>query len=468
MRKLFFSCLFFLVGLAANAQTPTLSNNTISKKDVGVVNAKAILNNKVQEALNTWIEIYEMPNYQGKMARFNNTVENIILPFTSKNISIKRGSNNLARISLSTGGLNSTKNVVISDDVPNLNALNTTLENPPYSVLFLQLPYVEIFEKPNYQGKSIKFPYQVSKYYPNPAVKNYNVPVVSPPLPFVSKNVSVKLSDPKLIAYLKVNDLNPIVVHDNVPNLQLPYERINSILIDHKVHIVVSLRAILSEIHNNDCKKLYGNIDMEVYTSNGMGGQSFALIADKRNVTNPWITSSTNINPIITDQWSFNNNTTFRINAFKESKEDVQQQNKNCTMLYNIKDYYSPVNTGRPFLLLTGDYSPYDFHFIVGSMSIVNKGVYLKLKVDLGSAHKGCDLCTDFTWDAKMATADIKNIPLEKLGTPTPGGINSTYFVGNYRSDVRTNGGTNGPLHATYLQIDDGIFQNFIPHLKQL
>jgi hypothetical protein len=454
--------------LAANAQVPTLGNNTISKKDVGVVNAKAILNNTAQEALNTWIEIYEFPNYQGKMVRFTTTTENLSLPFTAKNISIKRGSNNLVRISLSTGGLNSAKNVVISEDVSNLNDLTTTLQSPPYSVLFLQLPYVEIFERPNYQGKSIKFPYQVSRYYPNPAVKNYNATIVSPLLPFVSKNVSIKLSDPKLIAYLKINDLNPLVVHGNVPNLLLPYERINSILIDHKVHIVVSLRAILSEIHNNDCKKIYGNIDFELFTQSSMGGQSLALLADKANVTNPWLTTD-NINPLITDKWSFDNNTIFRINAFTESKAMVQQQNKICTTLYNIKDFYSPVTSGKPFLLLRGDYSPYDFHFIVGGMNIVEKGVYLKLKVNLGSAHKGCDLCTDFTWDATMANSDIRIIKLEKLGTPTPGaGMSSTYFIGNYRSDVRQNGGTIGPAHSTYLQFDDGVFQNFIPQLKQL
>jgi hypothetical protein len=55
------------------------------------------------------------------------------------------------------------------------------------------------------------------------------------------------------------------------------------------------------------------------------------------------------------------------------------------------------------------------------------------------------------------------------LGTPTPGaGMSSTYFIGNYRSDVRQNGGTIGPAHSTYLQFDDGVFQNFIPQLKQL
>ncbi len=150
--------------------------------------------------------------------------------------------------------------------------------------------------------------------------------------------------------------------------------------------IEITLRDISYTIHNNDCKRMYGTVGMSL-TFEDMGLNAFG-IGD------------------IFGSYNF-------INWEKGPVRNIVGNNSSPNLLNVIK-------TVR-----------------------IDPRIWTKCKVNihtnLGSAHKGCDLCTDFTWNVKMPNQQTYPTNLDAAMTlyAPASGITQPMPVGRYSFDNR-------------------------------
>jgi tRNA threonylcarbamoyladenosine modification (KEOPS) complex Pcc1 subunit len=331
----------------------------------------------------------------------------------------------------------------INNDV--INNINST-NNGVNDLLFATNNGIEIFELPNFQGRSKRF---ISKNE-----------IINLDLPFNSENISIKFNnEEKIILYLvEGNDMsNAKAFINSQPSLATSAKNIYSIYIGKKVKLEVDFNGILTHIHNNDCKKLYGNISyyLKEYTNNGR------LVK---------------YGPYNIDG-----------NIQEERRYEVFQQEKGtdyiCPFVYNYLDIsprdfqtgyplvsqdrrrFQNNRNGEAYLQTIAETNNNKQFFYVDSNALYNyrgsKSLSFHLVVKLGSAHKSCDLCTDFTWDAAMAeTVDIDDntgsyilINNKAISVLQFGEFRKLIYrpVGSRGSLNITNRFT-GPEHPTYVQ----------------
>ncbi len=383
-----------------------IANLKKQEKDLQKLNAKLIVNPKIVlnknitignvnpkllNDSNYYIEIFEKFNYQGKSFRVykNTDIKTVLFDLENsrteaEQISIKKSP---GFFKATVNGLYR-NNIVIEKDEPEIRFLLTSVE----SITIDELPSIQIFEHPNYTGRSLKLL----------DVKQIKDIV----FPFQSSNISIKFSnEDKIILYLSEKGNNDFkILLNSEPNLSISTQNIESVYLGNKVKIEVAFNGILlNEIHNNDCKRMYGVIN-------------YNLI---ENVTNA---SFRRMNPIKTKNIdrSFDNN--LRYNVFRA----IQDNNEVCPFAYKVCNYCAPANgyplvkvidrrrgrgnaDGQSYLQTAANTVGAKQYFYIDSGALFTpKGISslsMEVSTTLGSAHKSCDLCNDFTWDAKMNEA---------------------------------------------------------------
>jgi hypothetical protein len=193
------------------------------------------------------------------------------------------------------------------------------------------VPCVTFFDQPNYQGNSV-----------NVCVAGSVTPAFAVRSVRVASGFSVYFSNigECVGGQLLNSDMSQLsTCGDNkITILAIPGTRTVSI----------TLLKVESTIHNNDCKKFYGNVGFYLtFDDAPIDGYNRNLLSwargPVRNVNN-WTGKFENIE---------NSTTTVRIDA---------------SLFTRCK---------------------------------------LNFQAELGSAHKQCDLCSDFTWESKMATSNL-------------------------------------------------------------
>jgi hypothetical protein len=325
-----------------------------------------------------------------------------------------------------------------------------TITNPlSKSQVFLG-EYVEIFELPNYQGKSVK--YKINTEYKFITI------------PFASNNISIKFSNEEKIIFFIAQESTKAVrtFLNSYPRLSINTSDIASLVVGTKKKMEVNFNGIIynanypsrsSGIHNNDCKKIYGELayklEMKIPTNLGWATTTLFPIGE---TVNRAIDGKVNI---------------FNIPKYKDYV---------CQFVYNETDAEltpkakrkGPLNfpPNVKVLLSVADLPNAKKVFYVDSASYIerkNKYSFTAF-VKVGSAHKGCEACTDFTWDAEMKTSDEVKLDLPydiqsdfidrtrqqrfKFDFIQVGPFRAPYYIGQpTKKDNFT-----GPPHATFFQ----------------
>lgn len=124
--------------------------------------------------------------------------------------------------------------------------------------------------------------------------------------------------------------------------------------------ISIKLLGVSSDIHNGDCKRGYGTVNVTLWEIDDRGNR----VNKVRRLMMPGRSGEGNL--LDWEKGPVRNINNFPVNGFLPNVED-----KIATFSAN----YSLIKMNR---------------------------IILVVKTNLGTAHKGCDLCSDFTWDAKM------------------------------------------------------------------
>jgi hypothetical protein len=209
--------------------------------------------------------------------------------------------------------------------------------------------WVEVFDKPGYTGKA----------------KIYTANTTSPQLPQDLKNISVHIS-PNTIAFLTINcndGPGKISVLKDMPNVTInSNSAICSILLDEKMFIEVKYNGLESQIHNNDCKKAWGKVEVSVSAGTTDGDVVPCATEEKLSFTPVLFLNSTAATFMNYQNYIFNTPTT-----------PVE------TVVFN--------STENKFLTQ---------RFIVGKSALQNDKVTVLVKCKFQSAHKSSDLALDY------------------------------------------------------------------------
>lgn len=430
MIKIFFTCLLFIFFTAINnAQVKPLAGVTINKKDIPVVNDKAIINRETQEALNTWIDIYELPNYQGKVVRFTTNGSNDIskLTFTPDRISIKRGS------AYFTANLKSgTTTIAITADIPNLRIDNAGIS----SLNIYPTPLAIVYENQNYSGQNKVFLFDESGFKNGDDITNLN-------LPFNSSNISVKLLNTDMSLYVFDNGDIPKKIGKLTPGLTLE-GNLRKIRFVKFVKIRVWFNGFLTTIHTNDCRRMRGYVNFSITEFEPVRGINMLHSYPELGFVKAFKENSTTSIP----------NNIFDVNNYWLAERDgvTERYNERTNSGYASNKYSieSTKYTSTP--------DP-GFTFEVEEGALKNNRVMLTVFANLTGNHKGCDLCTDFTDNAGMIREAKINVPINYSHPLTRASKDGESYhnliqVGKLRTNqsVEINGGLYGPEHPTYLQ----------------
>ncbi len=234
--------------------------------------------------------------------------------------------------------------------------------------------WVTIYQKKNYQGLS-------KTYTANNATTS--------DLGFVPDTVSIKIK-PGYIAYISVNCSefsNEVAIYENIAQFIVSQKQICGIRIEKAKDYWVKFDGMLSEIHNNDCKRFYGNIKYKIFELNERNERIYYNIGTAGSV---------------------------EVVAYNKPKTNAAEERA----LFNINDYYVAdrdyingvvfdPSRYKPYITRSGTLFPKK-NFKISEAAFRNKKVFIEIVSKIGSYHKGCDLCTDFTKDAEMALADTK------------------------------------------------------------
>lgn len=322
--------------------------------------------------------------------------------------------------------------------------------------------YIEIFELPNYQGKSVKYKINTENNFLN--------------IPFSSNNISIKFSnEEKIILYVAMESTKTIRTFLNsFTNLNMNASDIASIIVGTKRKLEIDFNGIIYDynptprgvrgpgIHNSDCKKIYGTLDykleMKMKTKTGFAkttlfpiGEPIDRNADgKINVFNlpkykeyayPYVYDEGN-GAELTPKTKRRNGNSF-----------VSSEN----ILFSVPD---ELPNARKYFYVDSNSYPFN------RATVINKKYSFTTYVKIGSAHKQCNICTDFTWDVEMKTRDEIKVDLsydvqhgyKDSARQTPYLLDFIQ-IGPFRSNEQYTGGLRtkrdnhtGPQHATYIQ----------------
>ncbi len=236
-------------------------------------------------------------------------------------------------------------------------------------------PWVEIYENQNYIGRKV-----VITTSSNTVNLGYTPEIIS---------IKIKSG---YIAYLSVNCSefsNEVCFFNNASSYIVPQKSICGIRIEKARDFWVCFNGILSAIHNNDCKKFYGTIKYKIFELNDR---------NERVYYNLSLAGSGYENVV----WAASKNS-----------------GRVMPLLYNINDFYvadrdyidgivwDPARY-KPYIATSGGSGHARTNFKINETAYRNKKVFIEFFTKIGSYHKGCDLCTDFTRDAEMDREEVK------------------------------------------------------------
>jgi len=275
-----------------------------------------------------------------------------------------------------------------------------------------------VYEQPNLSGNSGKI--KISKL--NGLI-----------FPFTNlTNASFKIAAHKIV-YLKYCLEFPVEVAFTETQTNIDLSKVCGIRSDDMQWVGIGFNGISTEIHNNDCKRVYGNITVKMQETSPYDNNLFTFFSTNsftpfRNTdkTGPYLLNIANssADPIYTN-YVFNNNP-----------------------VPNITTGPGTRSRGRA-----------DVGFWVGKAAVRDGRIKIFINSKIGSAHKSCDLCDDFSSKVEMARAKTEAIPINYLydGEKLLNAENNKLILGPYPAS--------GSRDGTAITASGGTNKNFRVHL---
>lgn len=207
--------------------------------------------------------------------------------------------------------------------------------------------WVEIFTLENYKGSS----------------KVFGANSDAPNLPDKLSKISIRLK-PNTVAYLKINCTDipyEVMISSNTTSFKIPdLGTICGIRIDERAAIIIKFNGVDAEIHNNDCRKLWGKISVSVIEK--QPDASFVQCYNlSNNLTTVFLDTKKTGTPIFS----------YFFNKLADPPTAV------------VRDYVTRKNI--------------EDSFIVGKSAITERRIFVKVKSQLNTEHKSSDLALDYT-----------------------------------------------------------------------
>jgi hypothetical protein len=256
---------------------------------------------------------------------------------------------------------------------------------------------IKLFEQPNYQGRSGYFSWVNGKLT----------------APFPLSNISFEVPRGKIVYIRRCFEFpSEEAYYRSQENISLL--DICGLRSDEKSGIKVEFNGISTSIHNNDCKKVYGNIKVKLIelSPDRDSVQSLMQIG-----TNPHrnVGAGSRRNFVRTEGIF-----TFVPFLFASAGEIPETYYRDH--IYN--------NNPEPSIIYPrgrhgGIEAPAAAFFVAGRKALQEGRVKLLVVSDLGSAHKTCNLCDDFSSKIKMKTPAYESIPIN-IFLPDKGRVDTT------------------------------------------
>jgi hypothetical protein len=278
---------------------------------------------------------------------------------------------------------------------------------------------ITVYEQPGYRGRSGNFMMRDGRLEP----------------PFPISNISFTVPAGKIV-YIKKCDGFPSENAYTASQTGINLTGICGIRSDVLTTLTVQFNGISTIIHNNDCKRVFGNIKIKIIETS----------PDRDAAMSDMILSPT---PYMGE------------NSFTFLPFDNENANTSPRYRYGYDNYVRNETGLRPSTIRVVS-SPTVGNavgnFKVGRNALRDGRVRIVVTSNLGSAHKTCDLCTDFSSNIRMRAPVTNDIP-----------INRTYGDGRI-IDATHNRLILGPYEASGLpehtiEASGGIGKNFKVYL---
>jgi hypothetical protein len=156
----------------------------------------------------------------------------------------------------------------------------------------------------------------------------------------------------------------------------------------NKAGIKVTLKGMsLANIHNGDCTRAWGAVRTELWTMNGDGSSPVKLD-----------------DPELGDGVLMN---------WRHDRGAVSQPTKPLTNYATLTDYTTINNVNTFFTVHVPSILLAEFTGMTPDNQLRQRTIVLKVFANVGSAHKSCDLCTDYASNAGMREEQVQTIFLK-------------------------------------------------------
>jgi hypothetical protein len=254
---------------------------------------------------------------------------------------------------------------------------------------------IKIFDQPNYKGNSGYFTIVDGKLK----------------APFPVNNVSFNVPSGKIVYLKKCDTEFPYEEAYTTSQGKADLTKVCGIRTDDLSGFTVQFNGVSAIIHNNDCKRVFGDIKIKVFEhAPGDGAQSFMTCGAGTY---------------------FRGADRFTFQAFSNASASTTPPYTNY--VHNSNPSVPTVTTivsGR------GGVGEALGTFQVGASALREGRVSIMVTSNLGSAHKTCDLCDDFTSNCRMSAPVTEAVPLNKP------------YTGGRIVDAGHNRVVLGPYHA--------------------
>jgi hypothetical protein len=290
---------------------------------------------------------------------------------------------------------NATAQVKITEAVREVKPLDVPV-NIAYDVTD-----IEVFEQFNYAGKTGRFRIEGGKLIP-------------PFKPMTS--VSFKVPDGKIV-YLKfcTNEF-PYETAYTSSQTKADLSGVCGIRSDDVKILPVQFNGLSTVIHNNDCRRVFGSVHIKVFEIAPDGAsQSYMRCNPSTSFPGP-------------DAFTFNPFTVANANVRIPYRNLLFDENPRVPTINTI---VNSMNGGEAIA-----------SFKVGANALSQGRVKVLVTSNIGSAHKTCDLCDDFSSNVRMEAPVSEAFPLNKTysGSKIVDAAHNKVVLGPYKAKGRRDG----------------------------